>query len=95
VFYGTEVRWNLTDERTPFNIFIMKDIRTSVQVAAFYEIGTTSDVRSELNKRSNMRDDYGLGLRIITASGVVFRGDLAFGKEGMTPEIFIGYPWEI
>ena len=95
LFYGTEVRWNLTDERTPFNIFVMKDVRTSVQVALFYETGVTSDAESDLTKWSNMRDAYGLGLRIVTASGVVFRGDLGFGKEGAAPAIFIGYPWEI
>jgi outer membrane protein assembly factor BamA len=93
LFYGTEVRWNLTDERTPFNIFIMKDIRTSVQISAFYENGSTADARADLGKI--WRDSYGLGLRVVTASGVVLRGDLAFGREGFEPEIFIGYPWEI
>ena len=95
LFYGTEVRWNLTDERTPYNIFIMKDVRTSVQVSLFYETGATSDVRSEISERKNMRDSYGFGLRVIGASGVVFRGDIGFGKEGVAPQIFIGYPWEI
>ncbi len=93
LFYGTEVRWNLTDESTPFNIFIMKDIRTAVQVSAFYETGSVADLRSELGKV--WRDSYGLGLRVVTASGVVFRGDLAFGQEGPSTAIFIGYPWEI
>jgi hypothetical protein len=93
LFYGTEVRWNLTDERTPFDIFVMKDVRTSVQVSVFYETGSTADVRSELG--DIMRDSYGFGLRVVTASGVVFRGDFAFGREGFEPEIFIGYPWEI
>jgi hypothetical protein len=51
------------------------------------------DLRSELGKI--MRDAYGLGLRVVTASGVVFRGDLGFGREGFSPEILIGYPWEI
>jgi len=92
-FYGTEVRWNLTDERTPFNIFIMKDIRTSVQVAVFYETGTTADLRNELG--DIWRDSYGFGLRVVTASGIVFRGDVGFGNDGVTPEIFIGYPWEL
>jgi len=92
-FYGTELRWNLTDERTPFNIFIMKDIRTSVQVSAFYETGSTADLRSDVGKI--WRDAYGLGLRVVTASGVVFRGDVGFGMEGVTPAIFIGYPWEL
>ena len=93
LFYGTEVRWNLTDERTPFDIFVMKDVRTSVQISVFYETGSTSDVRSELG--DIMRDSYGFGLRVVTASGIVFRGDFAFGREGFEPEIFIGYPWEI
>ena len=93
VFYGTEVRWNLTDETTPFNIFIMKDIRTAVQLSAFYETGSTTDSRSELG--DIMRDSYGFGVRMVTASGLVFRGDLAFGKDGVAPAIFIGYPWEL
>jgi hypothetical protein len=93
LFYGTEIRWNLTDETTPFDIFVMKDVRTAVQVSLFYEIGSTADVRSEVG--DIMRDSYGAGFRVVTASGVVFRADLAFGKEGFEPEIFIGYPWEI
>jgi len=93
LFYGTEIRWNLTDERTPFNIFIMKDVRTSVQVAVFYETGSTADLRSGLG--DIWRYSYGFGLRVVTASGIVFRGDVGFGSEGITPEIFIGYPWEI
>jgi hypothetical protein len=92
-FYGTEIRWNLTDETTPFDIFVMKDVRTAIQVALFYETGSTADARSEVGKI--MRDTYGLGLRVVTASGVVFRGDFAFGKEGFEPEVFIGYPWEL
>ena len=92
-FYGTELRWNITEESTPFDIFIMKDIRTSIQVAIFYEVGTTADLRSELGDR--WRESYGVGVRMVTASGVVFRGDLAYGQEGFEPQIFIGYPWEL
>ncbi len=91
-FYGTEVRWNLTDEATPFDIFVMKDVRTSWQIAAFYDIGSTADIRSEVG--DTWRSSYGAGLRVVTASGVVFRADLAAGREGLEPNIFIGYPWE-
>ena len=93
VFYGTEVRWNLTDEATPFDIFIMKDVRTSWQVSAFYETGSVADKRSEVGDL--MRSSYGMGIRMVTASGVVFRADLAAGQEGIQPNIFIGYPWEL
>jgi hypothetical protein len=95
LFLGAEYRWNLTDERRPFNIFVWKDVRTSIQFAFFYETGVTSDDRDDLHKRANMRDSYGAGLRIVTASGVVFRGDVANGKEGLNTAIFIGYPWEL
>lgn len=93
LFYGTEFRRNLTEVAKPFDLFIMKDIRTSLQVAAFYEMGSTADLREELGK--TWRDSYGIGLRMITASGLVFRGDVANGRDGIATAIFIGYPWEL
>jgi surface antigen Omp85-like protein len=95
LFLGAEYRWNLTDEATPFDIFVMKGVRTSVQLAFFYETGVTSDSRDDLYRRGEWRDSYGAGFRIVTASGVVFRADLAHGKEGFNAAIFIGYPWEL
>jgi len=92
-FLGTELRWNLTDEYKPFNIYIMKDIRTAVQIALFYEIGTVVDNPADL--RSITRSSYGGGMRLVTASGVVYRVDLALGKEGFSPSIFFQYPWEL
>ena len=32
---------------------------------------------------------------MVTASGVVFRADVADGFDGVATAIFIGYPWEI
>ncbi len=93
LFFGSEVRWNLTDESTPYDIFIMKDVRTSWQIALYYETGSVADQRSELG--DTWRSTTGVGLRMITASGVVFRADLATGSEGIAPSIFIGYPWEL
>ena len=92
-FFGSELRWNVTDETTPFDIFIMKDVRTAVQVAFFYELGSTADHRSEVGDR--WRQTMGAGFRMVTASGAVFRADFAYGDEGFEPQIFIGYPWEI
>jgi hypothetical protein len=95
LFFGTEIRWNLNEEATPFDLFVMKDVRTLVQVAFFYETGVSSDDRSELTDRHRYRDTVGTGLRIVTASGVVFRGDLGFTREGPGLAVFIGYPWEL
>jgi hypothetical protein len=93
IFYGTEIRWNLTDESTPYDIFLMKDIRTAWQVALYYEVGSTADIRSQVG--DIWRSSTGIGVRMVTASGVVFRADVATGKEGVSPSIFIGYPWEL
>lgn len=90
---GAELRFNITDENTPFDIYVIRDIRTAVQTALFYEIGTVSDAESEI--WSATRSSYGAGLRVVTASGVVYRVDLGFGDEGFQPSIFFQYPWEL
>ena len=94
-FFGTEFRWNLTEEETPFDLFVMKDVRTLLQIAFFYETGVSSDTPADLWKRSNMRDTVGTGFRIVTASGVVLRGDVGMSRDGPGVAIFIGYPWEL
>jgi hypothetical protein len=90
-FFGTEIRWNVTEEYKPFNIVIMKDVRTAFQIALFYEIGTVSDRRSELWDIT--RSSYGVGFRMVTASGLVYRVDLASGNEGFQTSVFFQYPW--
>jgi len=92
IFYGTEVRWNLTEEARPFDIFIAKDIRTVLQVALFYELGSVADKRDDLG--DIYRPSYGAGFRMVTASGIVFRADVASGREGIETTIIFGYPWE-
>lgn len=90
--YGVEYRWNLTDERTPFNIYIAKGIRTGLQLAAFWERGMVSENTGDL--LSDGRDSYGVGFRLIL-SGVVIRFDYARGDEGAQTQIFITYPWSM
>lgn len=92
-FLGSELRWNLTDEFKPFDIYVMRDIRTAVQVAFFYELGTVADTEGALWKTT--RSAGGAGLRVITASGLVYRFDLAAGQEGVQPSVFFQYPWEL
>lgn len=92
LFYGAEYRWNLTDERTPFDIFIAKGIRTGLQLAAFWERGMVTDHSNELFKKG--RNSYGVGFRVIL-SGVVIRLDLADGDEGIQSQLFITYPWSM
>jgi len=91
LFLGSEFRWNLTDEFTPFDIWIMKDIRTAVQLAFFYEVGSVSDSTSELGQQ--IRDSYGSGVRIVTGSGLVYRIDVALGDEGSAVTMIADYPW--
>jgi hypothetical protein len=90
--YGAEYRWNLTDERTPFNIYVAKGIRTGIQLAAFWERGMVADRFSDLFKDG--RNSYGVGARLVL-SGVIIRFDLARGSEGTQSQIFITYPWSM
>jgi hypothetical protein len=92
-FVGTELRWNITDEFTPFDIWLIKDIRTGIQAAFFYEIGTVAESNGELWDKS--RDSMGAGLRVVTASGFIYRVDLATGSEGESLTIIMNYPWEM
>ncbi len=92
-FYGTEFRWNLTEESTPFDILFMKDIRSTIQTAFFYERGSVADSISNLGK--NEKDSYGIGVRMVTGSGLVFRFDTAKGEEGYEITLILNYPWEL
>ncbi|HEY5604422.1 MAG TPA: BamA/TamA family outer membrane protein [Gammaproteobacteria bacterium] len=92
LFYGIEYRWNLTDERTPFDIYIAKGIRTGIQLAAFWERGMVADERNDLF--DTHRTSYGIGFRLIL-SGVIIRFDLADGDEGVQSQLFITYPWSM
>jgi outer membrane protein assembly factor BamA len=90
LFYGAEYRWNLTDERTPFDIFIARGVRTGLQLAFFAEKGGVADDPAELSK--HLRSSYGMGFRVVL-SGVILRADYATGEEGNVFQLFINYPW--
>ena len=93
IFFGIEYRWNLVEETKPFDYFFAKDIRTVIQLAAFYERGTIADDRNDL--WATMRESYGIGARLVTKSGLIFRADVATGDEGKEISIIFGYPWEV
>lgn len=92
-FIGIEYRWNVIEKTEPFDFIIAKDVRTSIQLAAFYERGAITDNKDELWR--TMRDSYGIGARLVTKSGLIFRADIATGEEGEEISIIIGYPWEV
>jgi len=92
-FYGIEYRWNINDDDKPFDIFIAKDMRTLMQLALFYERGAIADDKSELWHQ--MAYSAGVGFRMVTSSGLVFRADIANGDEGFEVSVIIGYPWEV
>ncbi|MDH4226060.1 MAG: BamA/TamA family outer membrane protein [Deltaproteobacteria bacterium] len=91
-FAGTELRWNLTEEESPFNFWVMRDVRTTVQMAFFYEAGTVADKPADLGKIT--RSSAGIGMRMVAASGLVYRFDVATGQEGNDFTLIVGYPWE-
>jgi hypothetical protein len=93
IFTGTEFRWNLTEEFTPFNILIAGGVRTGIQIAFFAEGGTVSELPEDLDK--HWKYSYGTGIRAILASGFVVRLDIANGPEGVAPSMLFQYPWSV
>ena len=91
-FIGAEYRWNITQEATPFNYFIWKDVRTGIQIAFFAELGTVSETGSQLWDES--RYSVGTGFRLVAGSGAVYRADVATGNEGVEVVVIFDYPWE-
>lgn len=90
--YGSvEMRWNLTDEFTPFDYLFFQDVRTGLQLAAFFEAGSVSEEVRSLG--SHWKDDSGVGFRLVTASGSVYRADFAVGGEGASTVLTAFYPW--
>jgi hypothetical protein len=92
VFAGAEYRWNLTDEYTPFNIFIAKGVRTGLQLAVFSEAGSVAERTDDLF--TVVRYSVGVGFRAVL-SGVIIRADIANGDEGTEFVLFINYPWSM
>ena len=92
VFYGMEYRWNLTDENTPVDWFILKGRRTNFQLAFFAEAGSVADHSNELN--DNLEYSYGAGFRMLF-EGVTIRADVANGSEGAEAQVFLDYPWSL
>ncbi|MDH5560978.1 MAG: hypothetical protein OEY59_09025 [Deltaproteobacteria bacterium] len=90
-YLAAEFRWNLFEGYQPFNWFIWKDIRTGSQVAFFYETATMSDTLGELGEL--IRSNLGVGFRLVTASGFVYRPEVAVGDEGANASVTFSYPW--
>ena len=90
-FLGVEYRWNFKQEVAPFNYLFWKDVRTGLQLAFFGEVGSVSEKSGDL--WDDTRYSYGAGLRLVAASGAVYRADVANGDEGSELTVFFFYPW--
>lgn len=90
-FVGVEYRLNFKQEVKPFDYLFWKDVRTGLQVAFFGEVGSVSEKSGDLWKQ--YRSSYGVGLRLVAASGAVYRADLAKGVEGSEFTMMFAYPW--
>lgn len=91
-FFGAEYRMNFARDAKPFNYFIWKDVTTSLQLAFFAEVGTVAESTGGL--WDEQRSSYGIGGRLLSASGSVYRADYAMGDEGSEITLFFYYPWK-
>ena len=61
-------------------------------MAFFAEVGTVSERSSQLWDET--RYSVGAGIRLVAASGAVYRADVAVGDEGAEVIVIFDYPWE-
>ncbi len=92
LFFGTEYRWNLTEEYTPINWYILKGHRTNMQMSFFAEAGSVAETSAGLTDK--FKYTYGLGFRMLF-EGVTLRADFARGDEGKEVILFIDYPFSM
>jgi outer membrane protein assembly factor BamA len=92
LFIGTEFRWNLTDEYTPMDWYILKGHRTNMQISFFAEAGSVSETSAGLTDK--FKYSYGVGFRMLF-EGTTLRADIAHGDEGTEMILFIDYPFSM
>ncbi|MBF0170108.1 MAG: hypothetical protein HQK87_03290 [Nitrospinae bacterium] len=92
IFFGTEFRYNLTEEATLMDWYILRGLRTNIQLALFADAGTVADDGADLTK--NYKTSVGAGVRVLF-SGVTIRLDVAVGDEGTEMQLFLDYPWSM
>ncbi len=90
-YFSTELRYNISNEVTPFDFWIWKDISTSIQWTVFYDLGSVAETQEGLWEESAY--SVGTGLRMIAGSGYVYRADWATGEEGSNMTVVFAYPW--
>ncbi len=66
-------------------------MRTGLQIAFFAERGSVGETRDDVG--TIWASTYGVGFRLISASGTVYRADIATGKEGTEPVVIFQYPF--
>lgn len=93
IFYATEMRINLTDENTKFDLGFIRGTRSFFQIAPFYELGAVAD-HPEAVENSPLQASYGAGVRL-GFSGATIRADAGFSKEGPQFTFYVGYPWGV
>lgn len=92
LFIGTEYRWNLTEEYTPIDWFILKGHRTNMQLSIFAGAGSVAERSADLTRK--FKYSYGAGFRVLF-EGTTLRADIAHGDEGMGYTLFIDYPFSM
>jgi len=89
--YGTEFRWNISTDKSAIDWYVLQDVQEALQLAFFHEQGTVAETQSALGDIT--RSSTGLGVRLVTGSGSVYRFDVAAGQEGSEVTLLFNYPW--
>lgn len=91
MLYGTELRWNFNTDKDDIDLYFLNEIQEALQLCLFWEEGTTSEKVGELGDIK--RHSYGMGVRLVAASGNVYRFEYSTGQEGAQVILMFNYPW--
>lgn len=89
--YGTEFRWNFDTTKEGINLYFLNEIQEAMQLCFFWEEGMTAETTDTLGDIK--RNSYGAGLRLVAASGNVYRFEYSTGQEGPQMILMFNYPW--
>ena len=91
-FVGTEFRWNFLRDAQLSITSSPKTYARTCSLPLSWNMVVWPIRKATCGK--NMPSSYGTGLRITTASGLIYRFDLAWGDKGaFNVTAFIDYPW--
>ena len=94
LYYGAEYRWTLKGDfgTSGGNFVLSNDVLEGLQMAFFHEWGQVAEF-ADSSLYSDLKTNYGIGLRAVWQSSLVMRLDVGVSEEGTSPTFIVLQPF--